>query len=179
MRPTAGKRERPAGGDGAPAPQWWTAESFDAPERPVGAGVALMPVILGAALSVLGLILLPVLLVGVTLGTADYAQSRTGAVGPVTFAVANATLCALAVAAGCWLTGARLRRADVERRAARRLAGLTGTALTVLLVGHGLAVGRPVPAAVAGLLFAGITAAWLGALLGVGTGRRRPRSGRG
>lgn len=162
-----------------PGAQWWTAGPVGQPERPLVAGAAVLPVAIGAAAAVIGLMLLPVLVAAVALGSADHDAGRTGAIGPGTYAVLSTAACALCVGTGSWLTGHLLRRAAVDRRSARRVAGLTGSVVAVLLVGHGLAVGRPETSAVAGLLAAAVAAAWLGGRLGSGAGAARGTSGRG
>lgn len=174
LRTLRGKHPARAPEEPLPGAQWWTVEQVAEPDRPLVAGVAVLPVAVGAVTAVLGLMVLPVLVAAVALGSADHGAGRTGAIGPEAFAVIQSLACGLCLAAGSWLTGHLLRRAAVDRPAARRVAGVTGSLLAVLLVGHGLATGRPQPEAVAGLLLAGVLGSWAGAALGAGRTGTRP-----
>jgi hypothetical protein len=138
--------------------RWWRdADDRISGARPTAANSSL-PLVVGLATTLIGVLVLQVLLIAVAFGTADYDQGTPG-LTPTGFSLWSAAMVAVACGIGAIVTASGLRRADVEERGSRRVAALApgvvliGIAINGSMTGAGLG-GVLLIAASAGLAIA-------------------------
>jgi hypothetical protein len=118
--------------------QWWRDDkNVILGARPSTANSSL-PLAVGFALTLISFLVLQTLLIAVAFGTADYDRGRPG-VNATGFALASAGIVALACGLGALVSAAQLRRADVDQRGARRVAGLAPAVVLIGIAINGLA----------------------------------------
>jgi hypothetical protein len=146
--------------------QWWS-EDLEIRGAAPDLANSVIPVALGLATALISFLTLEILLIAVALGSANYATGIPDGVSGGQFRLLSLAVVAVSGGLGAAVAGIGLRRGDVERRGARKVAplapGLAGIAVAI----NGLTAG----AGWTGCLFV-LAAAALGIATGTWFGTR-------